>query len=74
MRGGAGFRGPGLSPAVLERLFKPFYTTKLGGLGLGLSICQSIIEAHSGRLWANERLSRAAEFDFTVPARRGSAS
>jgi signal transduction histidine kinase len=45
--------GPGLAPASLERLFEAFYTTKPGGLGMGLSICRSIIDAHSGRLWAS---------------------
>ena len=66
--------GPGLAPAVLERLFEPFYTTKPGGLGLGLSICQSIIEAHGGRLWATANAPRGAEFNFTVPAHPGSAA
>ena len=67
--------GPGLAPAVLERLFEPFHTTKPGGLGLGLSICRSIIEeAHGGRLWANANVPRGAEFNFTVPARPGNAS
>ena len=59
--------GPGLAPVVLERLFEPFHTTKPGGLGLGLSICQSIIEAHGGRLWANANVPRGAEFNFTMP-------
>ena len=66
--------GPGLAPAVLERLFEPFHTTKPGGLGLGLSICRSIIEAHGGRLWATANVPRGAEFNFTVPAHPGSAS
>jgi PAS domain S-box-containing protein len=66
--------GPGLAPAVLERLFEPFHTTKPGGLGLGLSICQSIIEAHGGRLWASANVPCGAEFNFTVPAHLGSAS
>ncbi len=60
--------GPGLAPEVLERLFEPFYTTKPGGLGLGLSICRSIIEAHGGRLWVSENVPRGAIFHFTMPA------
>ena len=66
--------GPGLAPAVLARLFEPFYTTKPGGLGLGLSICRSIIEAHGGRFWASANVPRGAEFNFTVPADSGGAS
>jgi signal transduction histidine kinase len=60
--------GPGLAPASLERLFDPFYTTKPGGLGMGLSICRSIIEAHQGRLWAKANARLGAVFQFTVPA------
>ncbi len=60
--------GPGLVPAALERLFKAFYTTKPSGLGLGLSICRSIIEAHGGRLWASANAPRGAVFQFTLPA------
>ena len=59
--------GPGLAPAELERLFEPFYTTKQGGLGMGLSICQSIVEAHGGRLWADANVPQGAVFQFTVP-------
>ena len=59
--------GPGLAPADLQRLFEPFYTTKPGGLGMGLSICQSIIAAHGGRLWADANPPRGAIFQFTVP-------
>ena len=66
--------GPGLAPEVLERLFEPFYTTKPNGLGLGLSICRSIVEAHGGHLWANANMPRGAVFSFTVPADPGSAS
>jgi PAS domain S-box-containing protein len=63
--------GPGLSPASLERLFEPFYTTKPGGLGVGLSICRSIIEAHGGRLWASANEPHGAIFQFTVPTDAG---
>jgi PAS domain S-box-containing protein len=63
--------GPGLTPAALERLFEPFYTTKPGGLGLGLSICRSIIEAHGGRLWASANVPRGATFQFTLPSTQG---
>jgi C4-dicarboxylate-specific signal transduction histidine kinase len=66
--------GPGVAPANLEQLFAPFYTTKPGGLGMGLSICRSIIEAHGGRLWVTANLPRGAIFNFTVPTHPGSAS
>jgi signal transduction histidine kinase len=59
--------GPGLAPAALERLFEAFYTTKPSGLGLGLSICRSIVEAHGGRLWASASAPRGATFQFTLP-------
>jgi C4-dicarboxylate-specific signal transduction histidine kinase len=59
--------GPGLAPAAVERLFEPFHTTKPGGLGLGLSICRSIVEAHGGRLWASANIPGGAVFQFTVP-------
>jgi signal transduction histidine kinase len=61
--------GPGFSPEKLERLFEPFYTTKPNGMGMGLSICRSIIEAHGGRLWATGDASQGAVFQFTIPAR-----
>jgi signal transduction histidine kinase len=66
--------GPGVAPASLERLFDPFYTTKPGGLGMGLSICRSIIEAHGGRLWVTANQPRGAIFYFTVSAQSDSAS
>ena len=59
--------GPGLAPATVERLFEAFYTTKPGGLGMGLSICRSIIEAHGGRLWAEANEPRGAVFQFLTP-------
>jgi PAS domain S-box-containing protein len=60
--------GPGLDAAMLERVFESFYTTKPTGLGLGLSICRSIIEAHGGRLWASANQRHGATFHFTLPA------
>jgi PAS domain S-box-containing protein len=59
--------GPGLTQAALDQLFDAFYTTKPGGLGLGLSICRSIIEAHQGQLWATANTPRGAIFQFTLP-------
>jgi signal transduction histidine kinase len=60
--------GLGLRPESLPRLFEPFYTTKPEGMGMGLSICRSIIEAHGGRLWATGCEPRGALFQFTIPA------
>jgi len=60
--------GPGLSPESLSRLFEPFYTTKPEGMGMGLSICRSIIEVHGGRLWAIPCEPQGALFQFTIPA------
>ena len=59
--------GPGLAPAALDQVFEAFHTTKPNGLGLGLSICRSIIEAHGGRLWASTNSPRGAVFQFTLP-------
>ncbi len=60
--------GPGLPPESFDRVFDAFYTTKPDGLGMGLSICRSIIEAHDGRLWAAANLPRGAIFQFILPA------
>jgi PAS domain S-box-containing protein len=60
--------GPGIDPEHLQRVFDPFYTTKDSGLGMGLSICRSIIAAHGGRLWADADQPRGAVFQFTLPA------
>jgi C4-dicarboxylate-specific signal transduction histidine kinase len=60
--------GHGLRPESLPRLFEPFYTTKPDGMGMGLSICRSMIEAHGGRLWATRCEPRGALFQFTIPA------
>jgi PAS domain S-box-containing protein len=66
--------GPGFAPAALERVFEAFYSTKPSGLGLGLSICRSIIEAHNGRLWASPNVPRGAIFGFVAPAHPGEAA
>ena len=62
--------GPGIAPELADRLFQPFVTTKAQGMGVGLSICRSIVEAHSGRLWAETNPDGGAIFRFTVPAIR----
>jgi PAS domain S-box-containing protein len=59
--------GPGIEPDHLERVFQAFYTTKSDGMGMGLSICRSIIEAQGGRLWADANEPRGAVFLFTLP-------
>jgi PAS domain S-box-containing protein len=59
--------GPGLDPKSVDRLFEAFYTTKAAGMGMGLTICRSIIEAHGGRLWAGANEPRGAVFQFTLP-------
>jgi C4-dicarboxylate-specific signal transduction histidine kinase len=60
--------GPGIAPEHRERVFESFYTTKSGGLGIGLPICRSIIDAHGGRLWADAHPLPGATFRFTLPA------
>jgi len=69
-----GGSGPGFAPAALDRVFEAFYTTKPSGLGLGLSICRSIIEAHNGQLWASANLPRGVSFQFALPAIANTAS
>lgn len=59
--------GPGLDPAIAQRIFDPFFTTKADGLGMGLSICRSIIEVHGGRLWVSPRMPHGTALRFTVP-------
>jgi PAS domain S-box-containing protein len=60
--------GPGIDPKHVERVFEAFYTTKSSGVGMGLSICRSIIGAHGGRLWATVKEPRGAAFQFTLPS------
>jgi two-component system sensor histidine kinase/response regulator len=60
--------GPGLSAEVREKLFQPFVTTKAAGMGVGLSICRSIVEAHGGRMWMEDVMGGGTRFLFTLPA------
>ncbi len=62
--------GPSISPASLRPLFDPFYKTKPGGMGMGLSICRLIIEVHGGRIWATANVPHGAAFHFTIPTAR----
>ena len=66
--------GPGMEPADLDHIFDAFYTTKPSGLGMGLSVCRAIIEAHGGRLWASNAAAQGAVFQFTLPTRSESTS
>jgi PAS domain S-box-containing protein len=60
--------GPGVDPVNLDRVFEPFYTTKTSGVGMGLAICQTIINGHGGRLWMSANEPRGAVFQFILPA------
>ena len=66
--------GPGLKPESVDRLFDAFYTTKPDGMGMGLSICRSIIEAHGGRMWATANVPQGAVFLFNLPRQREPSS
>jgi signal transduction histidine kinase len=67
-----GDTGTGLTQEASERLFESFYTTKPGGLGLGLAVCRSIIQSHGGRLWVESTREGGTEFQFTLPIEGGS--
>jgi signal transduction histidine kinase len=66
--------GVGLTPEAADKIFQAFYTTKTDGMGIGLSISRSIIEAHQGRLWATRNDGPGSTFSFSIPRRpEGSA-
>ena len=62
--------GVGFGPQGVDKLFEPFYTTKNGGMGIGLAVSRSIIESHHGRLWATPNDGPGATFSFSIPCRR----
>ncbi|MDF2697501.1 MAG: Signal transduction histidine kinase CheA, partial [Labilithrix sp.] len=64
--------GPGVSPGEVERIFSPFYTTKEGGMGMGLSICKTIVENHGGGIGVRPNDGRGANFHFSLPVARSS--
>jgi len=60
--------GEGIAAHQLDQLFQPFFTTKPGGIGMGLAICRSIVEAHGGRIWAISNVNHGADFQFSLPS------
>jgi two-component system sensor kinase FixL len=73
VRVGVADTGPGLPPLVAERLFQPFVSTKEDGMGVGLSICRTIVESQGGRIWATANPEGGTTFHFTLPAAEAGA-
>ena len=65
--------GTGISPQDIDRVFNPLFTTKSAGMGMGLSICRSIVEAHDGRLWADANTPEGTVFRFTLRSDTGTS-
>ena len=63
--------GPGIPPEAVSAVFEPFFTTKASGIGMGLPISRTIIEAHQGRIWAENNATRGATFYFTLTTAAG---
>jgi signal transduction histidine kinase len=61
--------GSGIDPSNRDRIFKPLFTTKAQGMGMGLAICRAIVESHNGKIWASVGASRGAIFQFELPTR-----
>jgi len=59
--------GPGVDPKIMDRIFDSFFTTKPQGMGMGLSVCRSIIEAHKGRLWVSSSSDHGSVFNVRLP-------
>src|SRR5262249_1156767 len=59
--------GPGIDPQSIKRIFDRFFTTKVQGMGLGLTICRSIVEAHNGRLWAEAKVNQGSVLRISLP-------
>jgi signal transduction histidine kinase len=66
--------GTGFDPAKADRIFDAFFTTKPDGMGMGLAICRSIIEAHGGRIWASSNRPYGSVFQFSIPVVKGVSS
>jgi signal transduction histidine kinase len=64
--------GTGIDPSNIDRVFKPFFTTKANGMGMGLVICRSIIEKHDGRIWASPGVNGGSIFQFELPTKSAS--